>query len=645
MIILSSESDPFDRRGVARCVHWLRLIEPRKEISSMPLGIIKSGRARRERLIGAYMQQIRDIRKACLDRRALLRLGLVMSGGGLAAVRGLRDFAPYRAYADDGGGALLISPPNTPFQDPLPIPPVVGTTTLNPVPTKGPNPARSPLTGFTEARTEDHQFFDQFPPQQEHEYVEREIQHQFFPVIDGVPTSPVWTFVDATRNDVVPPLGLRVNASYGVPLVIRIHNALPAENHGFGINQTTTHLHNGHTASESDGGPVRFFDAGHFFDYHYLNVRAGFASNVLTSALNGHTVQGDVHETMSFLWFHDHRFGFTSQNVHKGLVGFYTLFSADVALDTGDETTGLRLPSGDFDIPMVLIDRTFDPTTGQLFFDLFNLDGVLGDRFTVNNKIQPFLEVKRRTYRFRILNGSPSRVYELFLSNGQQFIQISSDGNLLPAPVPRTSIRLGVAERVDVIVDFTNVTAPIRLQNRLVQDNGRGPTGKIVAPGDELVEFRPVGDAIPGPPVPVTLLALPSTNVPIARRRSWEFDRSGGAWVVNDRPFDPTAIRANIKQNTAETWSLKSGGGWMHPVHIHLEEHRVQSVDSFNRVPADDAGRKDTVRIGENAVGAQDVEGVSLFMQFRDFVGDYPIHCHNTVHEDHAMMALFQVEP
>jgi FtsP/CotA-like multicopper oxidase with cupredoxin domain len=270
---------------------------------------------------------------------------------------------------------------------------------------------------------------------------------------------------------------------------------------------------------------------------------------------------------------------------------------------------------------------------------------VLGDKFTVNNKIQPFLDVSRRTYRLRILNGSPSRVYELFLSNGQSFIQISSDGNLLPAPVTRRSIRLGVAERVDVIVDFTNVTAPIRLQNRLEQTDGRGPTGKILASGDDLLEFRPIGGPIASPPIPSTLLALPSTNVPIAQRRTWDFERSGGAWVVNEQPFDPTAIRASIKQNTAEMWTLKSGGGWMHPVHIHLEEHQVQSVDGFNKVPADDVGRKDTVRIGENAVNDQGVGEVRLFMQFRDFLGDYPIHCHNTVHEDHAMMALWQVVP
>src|SRR5262249_22949175 len=214
-----------------------------------------------------------------------------------------------------------------------------------------------------EATRPDHQFWDEFLPQQQHELVEQEVQHQFYPARDNVPPSLVWTFVDATANlsDLQPPpFGLRFNAHYGEPIVVRIHNNLPVENHGFGINQTSTHLHNGHTASESDGGPTHFYDAGLFKDFHYLNVRAGFASNVLTSALNGRTVRGDVRETMSFLWFHDHRFSFTAQNVHKGLVGFYTLFSDDIALDTGKETTGLMLPSGEFDIPMVFIDRTFD---------------------------------------------------------------------------------------------------------------------------------------------------------------------------------------------------------------------------------------------------------------------------------------------
>jgi len=114
--------------------------------------------------------------------------------------------------------------------------------------------------------------------------------------------------------------------------------------------------------------------------------------------------------------------------------------------------------------------------------------------------------------------------------------------------------------------------------------------------------------------------------------------------VINGEPFDPDVIRANIKQNNAELWTLKSGGGWLHPVHIHLEEHQILTRDG-KRPPVDEIARKDTTRIGENAVGSQGTGELQLFMQFRDFVGDYPIHCHNTVHEDHAMLARFEIVP
>lgn len=352
-----------------------------------------------------------------------------------------------------------------------------------------------------------------------------------------------------------------------------------------------------------------------------------------------------MRETLSSLWFHDHRFDFTSQNVYKGLVGFYTLFSNDIDLDTDDETTGLRLPSGEFDIPMIFTDKVFDPTTGELFFDLFNIDGILGDKFAVNGKIQPFLNVKRRKYRFRLLDAGPSRAYEFFLSSGRPFTLLSNDGNLLPKPLTVQSVRIGVAERRDVIVDFSTarIGDRIYLQNRLEQVNGRGPTGKIVSPGDNLIEFRVVGDAQDPSRIPSTMLPLPERTLP-AQAREWVFERSGGAWMINKVFFDPDVITAFPKQNTAEIWTLKSGNGWMHPVHIHLEEFQVLSRNGA-APPLEEVARKDVVRIGQHAVAQGLTNRLELFMQFRDFLGDYPLHCHNTVHEDHAMMTRWQVVP
>ncbi|HSB81845.1 MAG TPA: multicopper oxidase domain-containing protein [Candidatus Methylomirabilis sp.] len=614
----------------------------------MSIHILKADRSRQEKLVGRYMQEIREIVKAGFSRRELLRMGLVMGGAGLVAMQGMRAFRPHWAHAD--GSIPFTSPPNTPFTDPLPIPAVMQKTTLDPAPTRGPNPAASGLTGFTETPRPNHQLWTQFGGKSDtapgfagaqYEILEQAVQHNFYPAKDRVPASTIWTYVDARNNTVGP---LWIQARYGEPIVLRVQNDLPLANEGFGINQTSTHLHGGHNASESDGGPLQFYDFGRFKDFHYPNARAGFAKTHPTSSLNGRTVIGDVHETQSFLFFHDHRVDFTSQNVYKGLASIYTYFSDDIALDTGDETTGLRLPSGEFDIPMLFADKVFDPTTGQLFFDLFNLDGILGDKYTVNGKIQPFLEVKRRKYRFRLLNSGPSRVYEFFLSTGQSFIQLSNDGNLLPRPLNRRSIRMGVAERVDVIVDFSTAKLgdKLYLQNRLEMKDGNGPTGNIISPTN-ILEFRVVADAPDASQVPGTLLDLPALP-PIVRQREWDFSGGTGEWTINDRLFNPDVISAFPRQNTAELWTLKSGGGWQHPIHIHLEEFVLVSSDG-GRVPLDEQSRKDIVRIGRGSVGTSDRGEVKLIIQFRDFLEDYPMHCHNTVHEDHAMMLRFQVVP
>jgi FtsP/CotA-like multicopper oxidase with cupredoxin domain len=613
----------------------------------MPFHIISSNRKKKGKRDARYMQEVREIVKAGLNRRELLRMGLVMGGAGAAALQGLRNFQPHWAYADKGSGSgdalRSSSPPNTPFVDPLPIPFTMTPVPLNPAPTKGTNPSPSAVTGFREAVRPDHQHWEQFLPVEMYESVERAVLHDFYPDVDGVPPSTIWAFVEASTGRA----GLlRIEARYGRPVVHRVHNALPADNGGFGLNQTSTHLHGGHTASESDGGPTHFYDADLFKDYHYPNVRPGFVKTHPQTTWNGRTVPGDVLETQSFLWFHDHRFDFTAQNVYKGLASVYTLYSDDILLDTGDETTGLRLPSGEFDIPLVFTDKVFDPATGQQFFDVFNVDGILGDRFEVNEKLQGCLEVKRRKYRFRILDGGPARVYEFFLSNGDSFTQLSTDGNLLPRPLFRRSIRLEPAERTDVIIDFSRakIGDRIYLQNRLEHTDGRGPTGKLIAPTN-LVEFRVTGDVREDPSrVPITMLDLPDRNIRIAQTRRWDFGRSQGVWEINGEIFDPDKISAFPKQDTAEIWTFKSGGGWLHPIHNHLEEFLVLTMDG-KRPPDQYSGRKDTMGVGEHVIGTDNIGEVRVLVQFRDFQGDYPLHCHNNLHEDHAMMVRWQVVP
>ncbi len=632
--------------------------------------------SRKEKAVARYMQEVRAIQDAKLTRRELFKMGLTAGVGGLSMVGG-RNLLPDFAQAED---VILSSPPCLqPWTEKLPIPkacqPSPGNIFAGPEPHVGqcPEAHRRKNPGhrgnddlgneveldedFHEARTEDHQKIDQFGGVEaalKYEIMAKEIDWNFYSGAEYPHfNAKVWTYTDLNSDAVGV---LRINAHYGQPILMRMYNGLPKDNrlltNKFGINQICPHLHNAHNPPESDGGPLRFFDPGKWYDFWYPNVRAGFASTHLDGTIyNGHACRGDWQETQSTLWFHDHRLDFTAQNVYKGLASFYTLFSDDIGLDTGDETTGLGLPSGEYDIPILLTDKVFD-ANGEMFFDLLNEEGILGDQQTVNFKIKPYLEVKRRKYRFRFLDGGPSRFVELFLSNGNKFIRIANDGNLLPRAQVVKSIRLGVAERADVIIDFSQFPSgtEIYLENRLEQLNGKGPTGKILPSGDstKILKFIVTGDvADESAPlsqlISQTMVPMPDRAAnPVVRKRNFSFDTSNGAWTVNGQLFDPSVISAYPVNGTAEEWTLRSGGGWAHPVHIHHEEGQV--ISRNGKFPAlDDLSRKDVYRIGEGAQKTSGTGKLTIYMQFRDWDGDYPMHCHNVVHEDHAMMVRFKI--
>jgi FtsP/CotA-like multicopper oxidase with cupredoxin domain len=426
----------------------------------------------------------------------------------------------------------------------------------------------------------------------------------------------------------------------------------------FGIAEFATHLHNGHTPTESDGFANDFVNSINdpnpvnpqgFKDHHYLGVYAGFAAA-------GDSV-GDYREGLGSLWYHDHHIDFTAQNVYKGMCGVYLLHDA---LDTGDETTGLRLPSGAYDVPIMFSDFLLDANC-QLVFDLFNLDGILGDRFAANGAIQPFFDVDKRRYRLRLYNPGPSRWWEFALFDGAGYLpfwQVSTDGNLLPQAVQVSSVRLGPGARVDVIVDFSKFSASrLYLVNRLEQLNGRGPTGKILAPGTPVVKFN-VGAAAPDysrdPADPKLgtfyLRPLPDSdfNALLARAakaktRIFRFERGNGAWQVNGRFFDEQVINADPAQESEEVWVFQNGGGgWAHPIHAHFEECRVLSHNGV-------AVQPNTSVNGHIPYARSDVvplmisEEYRVFFRFRDMPGRYVMHCHNVVHEDHAMMIRFDI--
>lgn len=134
---------------------------------------------------------------------------------------------------------------------------------------------------------------------------------------------------------------------------------------------------------------------------------------------------------------------------------------------------------------------------------------------------------------------------------------------------------------------------------------------------------------------------LPSTAGTPAVTRTFKFERGNGQWQINGQFFDCNQVRFKVQQNnTIEHWILQnSSGGWQHPIHIHFEEFQTLLLNGQppNNSPLVNTGRKDVIRLEHNSE-------VKLFFRFRDFLGRYPMHCHNTIHEDHAMMLRFDID-
>jgi FtsP/CotA-like multicopper oxidase with cupredoxin domain len=535
---------------------------------------------------------------------------------------------------------------------------------------------------------------------------------RFHPDLPIQHPSKVWTF-----NGTIPPK--LVQARYGEPVLFRHHNRLPADNRqngGFGIHTISTHEHNGHHGAENDGFTGAFFFPNQFYDYHWPIVLAGHfsmntgatdprASSPTDDADLLKFVPGDWRETMSTHWFHDHMFSFTSQNVYKGNAAMFNIYSG---LDRGaedivedlvfpDGTRGpvnLRLPSGraadhdrswgilDYDVNLMLADKAFD-RDGQLTFDIFNFDGFMGDVMTVNLAYNPYFEVERRKYRFRILNASVARFFKVALANAsgqaQPIVQIANDGNLLPNPVTLLELdEQGIAERYDIIIDFSKyaIGDKLHLVNLAehwdpenVELNGRKPiedlsmaaalSGTSLDPCvGRFLEFRVVRN-----PAKPDLSQIPSTLIPnpdlrgilVARERTFVFGRDAaqttsdpdtsffGPWgIATDGGLNLAAdfgrLSAAPRFGTREIWHLvNDGAGWDHPIHIHFEEGQILARDgSLANVRQQERGRKDVYRLTPKGT-------VTITMQFRDWGGMFMEHCHNTTHEDNAMLLRWEI--
>ncbi len=510
-----------------------------------------------------------------MTRRKFLKLGL-MGTAALALPAGTLYGAGSRVGAADS----IASPAVEPFKVPLPIPPVA-------------RPVR------TDGNTDYY------------EITQRASEVEILP---GLKTE-VWGY-----DGIFP--GPTIEARSGRKVVIRQKNELPVP--------VATHLHGGKTPPESDGYPTDLIlpESGGF------SAHGGHASTE-GSARGFKDYEYPNEQRAATLWFHDHRMDFTGPQVYKGLAGFYILRD-----EVEDE---LPLPKGEKDIPLMIADRTFDedgsfhypsidPTLTEKPGVLVHAsNGMFGDTVLVNGAPWPVKDVSNTKYRFRVLNASNARVYDLALDppppGGKPFVQVGSDGGLLEAPTSHDRIFISPAERFDVVVDFSKY--PVGTQVTLKNLEGEGRAADVMR--FEVVREEKEESAVPETLAPEEDLPDPD-EAEVTRRFDFIGSFVGGMSTINLKPFDPDRIDASPRLGSTEIWEFSADPE--HPIHLHLVHFRVLSRDGGEPGPYD-AGWKDTVFVRGGTV--------RVATRFEGYRGKYVFHCHNLEHEDMMMMANFEV--
>jgi FtsP/CotA-like multicopper oxidase with cupredoxin domain len=525
---------------------------------------------------------------------------------------------------------------------------------------------------------------------------------------------PMYEFSGWGNKGPLPPMLFK--ARYGEPILMRMYNNLPvdrANNGGFGRNEISTHIHNAHVAAESDGAANAYHFPGTFYDYHWGTTLARHdlinrdATEKRASGPDGHggliQIPGDFRELQGTLWFHDHRFFFTAENVYTGNAAMINFYSGpDRGNESLDDGVNLRLPSGsrldngnsDFDVNIMVGDLATDQD-GQYFFDIFDTEGFVGDRLHANYAWQPYFEVLPRKYRLRLINCSMSRFIQLCLANSTgnrvPFQFIANDGNLVPHPLTLQQLDVqSTAERYDIVVDFSRFRPgdKITLVNLMQQTSGRKPDGavslaKVLAQDSPdpcvgpVMEFRIVSQVasvdVPGETndasdpdpsqVPLTLTEQIPIVAPV-RERHIKWGRSGNGDSLNpltgqctpecgEKTAFPWSVEVNgeaahtlnanrisllvPKPGEVEHWTYENGGGgWDHPIHLHFEEGVTMNRGDDSIPATESLVRKDVWRLRPSG-------SVKFQVRFGEFGGAYVNHCHNTVHEDFAMLLRYQV--
>jgi spore coat protein A, manganese oxidase len=408
--------------------------------------------------------------------------------------------------------------------------------------------------------------------------------------------------------------GPTINVRKGRRSVLQVRNHLPRRHpRGGGDFSTSVHLHGSASLPQYDGYASDVTPPGFSKDYHYPNFQPART-----------------------LWYHDHAAHHTAHNAYGGLYAQYHLH---------DRAETELLPQGEFDVPLTVVDAMFSGD-GSLRYDDESTSGLWGDVILVNGKAWPVMKVKRRVYRFRVLNASISRSYRFALDTGDPVTVVATDGGLMPRARQVDQWRQAGAERYEVLIDFSRY----RPGQRVVLRNLSNPNNRDYDNTDKVMAFDVTDEPfstrdatwhrMPDALVTSDVMALQESAA--RRTRRMELERKNGSWTINGTTWEDV-IRSDFEKVFAdpdvgdvEVWEVENrSGGWFHPLHIHLVDFKVLSRNGQG--PFDyERGPKDVVYVGES-------ETVRLLMRFGPHRGRYMVHCHNLPHEDHDMMTQFAV--
>src|SRR5215211_7525774 len=633
-------------------------------------------------------QGVGEKTEGTISRRNVLKIGAaagavtVLAPTMLTSSKALayQETIPEKPLAQCTANPDLV--PHTPFKDELPIPFPAIDHPLSPQPQEVAN------INANEADRADHQRWAQFTPA--HITTQLEARPGLHTFHSDFGPSYVWGF-----NGRYP--GPTILGRYGQSNIVRFRNSLPPNgDNTFGVPEITIHLHNGHHGSESDGFAGDFFPSGRYKDHLYPNVYAGIEA--FPNQNPGGNGVGDAREKMGTFWYHDHRQEETLPNNVMGLNGMYIVYDPT---DPGHEhpsAGSLQLPGyyGVTDIPLILTEKRFCATSGGRT-EMVNAAG--GDKWIVNGAIQPRMTVRNRKYRFRILSTGPTTAqWDLRLRGPNGDIEtmtvVATDANFLEHPVPVDAganagnsnsvlgatiqvpgaIRVNVAERYDVIIDFSKYNPGDKLyltDARIMNVNQNPPTQPLNIPPAGFLTNIDIGNVImrfdvvnretwfpsDTPAIPETLCTFPPICTPDTTF-TWNFTRDPAGTLparlfrINDKVFDANVPQHCIIKGTCEEWLVNNNTpnadgptNWAHPVHIHFEEFRILKRFAiiggvFQEVPVTplSRGRKDVTKVEPG-------EAALIRMNFRDYIGKYLIHCHNMGHEDAFMMVAWHIVP